>query len=138
MSVTSFIKGIGKGRGKKKAGPRTPRAAKAAQTAPEKPLVAPAVNTTFMAKRIGLTAMMTEKAVKTQLQQRVVFRVTPEATKAQIAQAVFEQYNVHPRRIRTLRFAGKRRTRGRTVGFTSRWKKAYVTVPDVKDLKIAP
>jgi large subunit ribosomal protein L23 len=139
MSVTSFIKGIGRGRGRKKI-VRRPRMLPRGDSAKpkEKTTLASAGHSTHTAKRVGLTVMMTEKAVGQQLQQHVVFRVAPHATKSQIAQAVFEHYKVRPRSIRTSRVAGKRRTRGRTIGFTAAWKKAYVTVSDVKDLKLAP
>lgn len=151
MSVKSFFKKITKGDSPKG---RSTRRQPATQTAKQKKTQAqietatvttPAqeknnslVVNTFMAKRIGLRPLMTEKGVSMQSQQQVVFRVVASARKDQIRLAVREKYKVKPLAVRTVSMPAKRRTRGRVSGFTAAWKKAYVTVPDVTNLKLAP
>lgn len=80
---------------------------------------------------IELGSILTEKSLRAQEHDTVVFKVRPNVTKHQIAVAISEKYNVKPKSIRTARFHSKMRRRGRTIGFTSPWKKAYVKVDDV-------
>lgn len=80
---------------------------------------------------VQLDTLLTEKSLRAQQHDTVVFRVRPSVTKHQIAAAIIEGYGVTPKSIRTARFHAKMRRRGRTVGFTSPWKKAYVKVDDV-------
>lgn len=92
-----------------------------------------------VAARIGLTPLMTEKGMAMAAQaQTAVFRVRPGATKGEIVRAIQEQYQVKTLKVRTVYMRGKRRMRGRTVGLTTRWKKAYVKVDDVQKLHISP
>lgn len=88
--------------------------------------------------RIGLTPLMTEKGMGVAQHQMAVFRVRQGATKGEIARAIQEQYQVKPLKIRTVYMRGKRRMRGRTVGLTTQWKKAYVKVEDVQKLHVTP
>lgn len=82
------------------------------------------------AGRIDLRPHVTEKSVgRSDTGNVAVFRVTYQTTKGQIAAAVKERYKVTPTHIRTLTMKPKSRTRGRTVGSTSAWKKAYVSLP---------
>lgn len=90
------------------------------------------------ATRIELTPLMTEKGMGVAQHQMAVFRVRQGATKGEIARAIQEQYQVRPLSIRTVHMRGKRRMRGRTVGNTAQWKKAYVKVEDVEKLHITP
>lgn len=86
----------------------------------------------LMAGRISLTPVVTEKSIGLHQHNTVVFRVSPRATKQQIAQAVEEQYGAKALRIRTAVFKPKTRRRGMTEGKTNVWKKAYVTVEDIQ------
>lgn len=88
--------------------------------------------------KINLTPLVSEKGVDRQVLNQVVFRVTAHSTKGQISQAVQEEYGVRPIKVRTIRMHPKRRTRGRTKGFTTQWKKAYVTVADLKPFNVTP
>lgn len=89
--------------------------------------------------KTGLTPLVTEKGMTAQAKaQTAVFRVKDSATKHDIARAIQEQYHVQPLSIHTVTMRGKRRMRGRSVGFTSQWKKAYVKVADVQKLHITP
>ncbi len=89
-------------------------------------------------RRVMLTPLVSEKGVDRQVLNQVVFRVTRTATKGQIAQAVQEEYGVRPIKVRTIRMHPKRRRRGRSEGFTAQWKKAYVSVADLKPFNITP
>lgn len=92
-----------------------------------------------LATCIGLVPLMTEKGMYAQAQaQTAVFRVRRSATKGEIARAIHDQYNVKPIGIRTVYMRGKRRVRGRAVGMTPQWKKAYVKVEDVQKLHVTP
>lgn len=75
--------------------------------------------------------MLTEKSMHAQEKNVVVFRVHPKASKGQIATAIEAKYGVKPISVRTMRVRPKMRRRGMTIGFTKKWKKAYVQVKDV-------
>jgi large subunit ribosomal protein L23 len=73
--------------------------------------------------------LITEKGTLVNEQgNQVVFRVRPEANKAEIRRAVETFFKVKVDRVRTLNYLGKNRRVGRSVGKRSRWKKAYVTL----------
>ncbi len=71
--------------------------------------------------------IITEKglAVK-ELQRTVVFEVAQDATKTEIKEAVQRIFKVKVDHVRTAIYHGKLRRRGRSEGFRSDWKKAYV------------
>ena len=56
------------------------------------------------------------------------FEVHPEASKAQVRQAVEKIYNVKVSAVRTANRAGKRRRHKMTIGQTRSWKKAVVVL----------
>jgi large subunit ribosomal protein L23 len=91
-----------------------------------------------MAGRIQLHALMSERSIRLQEMNTVVFRVHPTATKLQIAQAIREQYSASVLSVRTATFRPKTRRRGATAGQTSTWKKAYVTVDDIQKIATGP
>lgn len=97
-----------------------------------------ATSGTSQVRRVLLTPLVSEKSVDRQLLNQVVFRVTRTATKGQIAQAVQEEYGVRPLKVRTIKMHPKHRRRGRSEGFTAMWKKAYVTVVDLKPFNLTP
>jgi len=89
--------------------------------------------------KTGLVPLVTEKGMTLQAKaQTAVFRVKDSASKHDIGRAIEEQYSVKPLSIHTVTMRGKRRMRGRNVGFTAGWKKAYVKVKDVQKLHVAP
>lgn len=88
-----------------------------------------------IAKKIGLVPLMTEKGMKVQAQsQTAIFQVKANASKFDVARAIFEQHEVKPLAVRTVNMRGKIRRRGNVEGSTSAWKKAYVKVKDVEKL----
>jgi large subunit ribosomal protein L23 len=79
-------------------------------------------------EQIIIEQVITEKAVEGRAQSRYVFRVHPKATKTSIAQAVKKIFKVDVTAVNTSNVRAKRRVVGRSVGSTSTWKKAYVTL----------
>lgn len=73
---------------------------------------------------------LTEKSVSMQAKTNTyAFAVAPETTKGQISAAVKLRYKVSPIKVRVANRLAKRRRRGKTVGLTNAWKRAYVTLP---------
>lgn len=69
--------------------------------------------------------------------QLVVFKVKKHANKNQIREAVEKIFNVKVASVRTANFPGKERRQGRFRGYTSEWKKAYVTLkPGEKTIEL--
>lgn len=74
---------------------------------------------------------LTEKAALLQeYDGQVVFKVHPKANKIEIKNAVELMFNVKVKEVRTVSLRGKKKRVGKTVGFTSDWKKAYVTLSE--------
>jgi len=71
--------------------------------------------------------IVTEKSVDVKERNRTLcFQVAPHATKTTIKEAVEALFKVKVESVHTSTYAGKMRRRGRTVGYRSDWKKAYV------------
>ncbi|SDP26548.1 50S ribosomal protein L23 [Desulforhopalus singaporensis] len=74
---------------------------------------------------------LTEKAALQQEEDgKVVFKVHPKANKIEIKKAVEVMFNVKVKDVKTASIHGKKKRVGKTVGFTSDWKKAYVTLAE--------
>lgn len=74
---------------------------------------------------------LTEKAALLQEEDgQAVFKVHPKANKIEIKNAVELMFNVKVKDVRTVSLRGKKKRVGKTVGFTSDWKKAYVTLSE--------
>jgi large subunit ribosomal protein L23 len=83
---------------------------------------------TLNAYQVVVRPLVTEKAVSQQDQSAYWFAVHVTATKTQIRHAVEEIYQVHVRKVQTMRQKGKsRRMRFHTYR-TPEWKKAVVTL----------
>ncbi len=79
-------------------------------------------------EEIIIEPVITEKAAGEKAFSRYVFKVNPLANKISIAEAVEKLFKVRVRAVNTSRVRPKRRVMGRSMGRTSRWKKAYVTL----------
>ena len=79
-------------------------------------------------EQIIIEPLITEKAVGERTLSRYVFKVHPQATKSSVAQAVEKLFKVKVRAVNTGMVRPKRRIMGRSIGRTSQWKKAYVTL----------
>lgn len=115
----------GKQAAKKEAGTKT-------KAKPAKKKAAAPVS--LMAARVGLFPILSEKSVRAQERNTIMFRVLPAATKHQISMAVQERYGVRVLAIRTSNMMPKVRRRGLVVGRTKHWKKAYVTVDNINPI----
>ena len=79
---------------------------------------------------IILKPVLTEKSYAGIASKRYVFVVKPDATKSQIKSAIEEIFNVSVAKVNTVSIKGKLKRRGRTQGYTSDIKKAYVTLTE--------
>lgn len=71
--------------------------------------------------------IVTEKGVtKKDSERTLCFEVAPEANKTQVKAAVEQLFKVKVEEVRTVSNAGKLRRRGRSTGYRSDWKKAYI------------
>jgi len=74
---------------------------------------------------------LTEKAsLMQEIDGKVVFKVHPKANKIDIKMAVERMFNVKVEHVRTATLHGKQKRVGRQIGYTSNWKKAYVTLAE--------
>jgi large subunit ribosomal protein L23 len=79
--------------------------------------------------QIVLGPVVTEKT--TGLQEKtstLCFKVHPDANKIDIKRAVESLFSVKVKAVRTIQVPGKLKRRGRSQGYASNWKKAYVTL----------
>ena len=79
-------------------------------------------------EQIIIEQVVTEKAVGERALSRYVFKVHLDATKISIGQAVEKLFKVKVVSVNTSKVRPKRRIVGRSMGRTSHWKKAYVTL----------
>lgn len=76
---------------------------------------------------------LTEKAALLQEKDgKVIFKVHLKANKIEVKKAVELMFNVKVKDVKTAKIHGKKKRVGKTVGFTSDWKKAYVTLSEGK------
>ena len=78
--------------------------------------------------QIIIEPILTEKSVSQRLLSRYVFRVNPAATKIAVRQAVEKAFKVKVKAVNMCWLRSKRRVLGRSIGRTSHYKKAYVTL----------
>lgn len=83
------------------------------------------------ARQIVIRPIVTEKStLLREGSNKYAFRVVPDATKRQIAQAIEELFEVHVKEVRTMRMQGKQKRLGRNTGRRPSWKKAIVTLAE--------
>ena len=80
------------------------------------------------ARDILIRPIVTEKSTALMEQGKYTFRVPLVATKVQIRQAVEQIFKVKVQAVNTMRYEGKVKRLGRTLGRRSDWKKAVVTL----------
>ncbi len=71
-----------------------------------------------------------ESTIQSETRNQYVFKVDPRSNKSQIRDAVERVFNVKVTSVNTMNYNGKKRRRGRTVGYTAKWKKAVITLRD--------
>ena len=82
------------------------------------------------AEKVIKTVLYTEKGTRLGAEQnKYLFKVGTDATKAEIKNAVESVFKVHVEKVNTMNRKGKRK-RSRAVGYgtTSKWKRAVVTL----------
>lgn len=61
---------------------------------------------------------------------QVLFKVRPDANKIEVKKAVEVLFKVRVVKVRMIRYLGKIRRVGKTMGRLPQWKKAYVTLKE--------
>lgn len=80
--------------------------------------------------------VITERSTEYMNDLKYVFEVDIRANKTEIKQAVESIFGVKVKNVNTLRVPGKLKRYGRYSGYTSEWKKAFVTLtPESKPLQ---
>jgi len=77
---------------------------------------------------IIIEQLVTEKSMTGRELGRYVFKVNLKANKLAVKHAVEKFFKVKVVDVNTCFVRAKQRTMGRSIGRTSRWKKAYVTL----------
>jgi large subunit ribosomal protein L23 len=75
-----------------------------------------------------LRPLITEKGTLLAESGKYAFQVATQANKLQIKEAVERAFDVHVIKVNVMNMPGKQRRVGRSVGMTSEWKKAIVTL----------
>jgi large subunit ribosomal protein L23 len=83
-----------------------------------------------------VSPVITEKATKLSEVNQVVFRVTLDSTKPQIAKAVAELFKVKVKAVNTVRIKGKRKAFRGTKFKKSDYKKAIVTLEEGSQIDV--
>jgi len=85
-----------------------------------------------------LKPVVTEKSMDGMASKRYTFLVHPEAKKTEIKEAVEKMFpGTKVQKVNTLNYDGKTKRRGRTVGKTSKTKKAVVQLTeDSKEIEL--
>jgi large subunit ribosomal protein L23 len=85
--------------------------------------------------RILVSPIVSEKSTRLgDTANQSVFKVLKNSTKPEIKKAVEKMFNVKVLRVTTTSVPGKSRRRGRYIGKTQSWKKAYITLAKGQDI----
>ncbi len=84
----------------------------------------------MLAEDIIIRPVLTEKSNDAVSAKRYVFMVDTRADKSQIKAAVEKAFDVKVERVNVVNVRGKLKRQGRTQGYTSKQKKAYVTLTE--------
>ena len=88
------------------------------------------------AHQILLRPIVTEKSMLArENHNQFVFKVNPDATKLDIANAVEKAFSVKVLEVRTVNILGKKKRRGRIMGKRADWKKAIVRLAEGDSIK---
>ena len=82
----------------------------------------------MMPEDIIIEPVITEKSNDELQGGKYTFKVSKKATKVDIARAVEKLFDVRVLNVNTVTVRGKQKRVGRSVGMTSDWKKAIVTI----------
>ena len=90
----------------------------------------------MVARDILIRQLITERGTDLMQDNKFVFVVDKRANKIQIAQAVKEVFNVTVEAVNTMNVKGKTKSRGRTMGKTSSYKKAIVKLAEGQTIEL--
>ena len=82
----------------------------------------------MLSEDIIIKPIITEKSNDELQEGKYTFKVNKKATKVDIAKAVEKLFEVKVLKVNTINVNGKEKRVGRSVGKTSDWKKAIVTI----------
>ena len=88
------------------------------------------------AYKILAKPLVTEKVSNLGALNKYVFAVAPRANKIEVARAIKQIYGIKPEAVNIINLAGKKARYGRASGRRKNWKKAIVTLPEGKTIKI--
>jgi len=81
--------------------------------------------------------LLTEKSTQLrELHNQYCFEVVKGASKDAIKLAIEELFKVKVKDIKTMQYRGKRKRVGRSIGMTSAWKKAVVTLAEGNTIEL--
>lgn len=86
--------------------------------------------------RILIKPLITEKASILGSQNKYFFEVDKNSNKVEVAKAIKSVYGVMPEKVNIVSVGGKKVRTGRVAGKKKDWKKAIVTLPEGKSIKI--
>ncbi len=90
-----------------------------------------------IAHAVLIAPVMTEKSLRLQQENKYVFRVSAQANKISVKQAVKEVYGIPPKSVRIIKEKPQAVNRwGRMIGMTKAGKKAVVTMPEGAVIKL--
>lgn len=84
----------------------------------------------MIAEDIIIKPILSEKSLQGSTAKRYAFYVDPRADKTTVKAAVEKAFGVEVERVNIVNVSGKLKRQGRTQGYTSARKKAYVTLTD--------
>ena len=81
--------------------------------------------------------IVTENSMDMAEQKKYAFKVAKDANKTEVRKAIEEIFGVDVAKVNVVNVSGKKKRMGRTMGTTSSYKKAVVTLtPDSKEIEI--
>lgn len=83
-----------------------------------------------IAYRILVEPWITEEATRIAEFNKYIFKVASDSTKTEIKKAIEDLYKVTVNSVNTINIHRKKRTRGRTTGWKSGYKKAVITLKE--------
>lgn len=83
-----------------------------------------------LAQEIILAPVITEESMMGIADKKYEFKVAKDATKIDIKKAVEQLFGVKVAKVNTMNVKGHLRRYGRFEGYTSDWKKAFVTLTE--------
>jgi large subunit ribosomal protein L23 len=111
----------------------TEGATKAVKTSGSKTKKEAVVNDSY---RVLVKPLITEKATNLGAHNKYVFVVALGANKISVAKAIEAAYGVKPLKVNLSNVSGKKVARGKVRGQRKDWRKAIVTLPQGKTIKI--